>query len=73
MGAKIDAKSKPAPRRRSGSVRGGQKCLRIIVKGVVLGPILGPVLRKIEKIPSEKASKNQCKIMSKFEAKGDPK
>ena len=28
---------------------------------------------KVEKIQSEKASKNQCKTMSKFEAKGDPK
>ena len=32
-----------------------------------------PFRAKIEKIPSEEASKNQCKIMLKFEAKGGPK
>ena len=69
MGPKIDKKS----RWHRGGVRGGPLEAKCRKPGKVLGPILGPVFVKTEKILFEKASQNQCKTISKFEAKGGPK
>ena len=75
MGTKIDAKSIRNRVRDAdafweafGGGGGGQTCqTKVSLFGI---PVLGSFSRKIEKIVFEKASKNQCKIMLEFEAKG---